>query len=73
MAGPALPTGSMGAHGDAWGLRALAPALRRVQWPPKFGPELPPRYDDTTDSMGFLQAYAAAMLAADGDDRVMGN
>ena len=41
----------------ARGLRALALALRQVQWPPKFKPEMPPRYNGATDPLAFLLAY----------------
>ena len=73
MAGAALPAGSTGAHSDAWGLRALAPALRQVQWPPKFKPEMPPHYDGTADLSAFLLAYEEAVLEAGGDDKTMAN
>ena len=62
MAGAALPAGSTGAHSDARGLRALAPALRQVQWPPKFKPEMPPHYDGMADPSAFLLAYEEAVL-----------
>ena len=51
----------------------MAPALRQVQWPRKFRPEMPPRYDGATDPMIFLLAYEEAVLRAGGDDRVMAN
>ena len=35
----------------------MAPALRQVQWPPKFKPEMPPRYNGATDPLAFLLAY----------------
>ena len=57
----------------ARGLRALAPALRRVRWPTKFKPEMPPRYDSTADPSDFLLAYDEAVLEAGGDDKVMAN
>ena len=55
------------------GLRALTPALRQVQWPHKFRPEMPPRYDDAANPLTFLLAYEAAILEAGGDDKVMAN
>ena len=73
MAGAALPAGFTGAYSDAWGLRALDPALRQVQWPPKFKPEIPPRYDGAADPSAFLLAYEEAVLKAGGDDKVMAN
>ena len=51
----------------------MAPALRQVQWPRKFRPETPPRYDGMTDLVIFLLAYEEAVLRAGGDDRVMAN
>ena len=49
MAGALLPTPTTGDEDGARGLRALAPTLRRVRWPPKFKPEMPPRYDGAVD------------------------
>ena len=51
----------------------MAPALRQVQWPHKFKPEMPPRYTGATDPLAFLLAYEEAVLKAGGDDRVMDN
>ena len=51
----------------------MDPALRQVQWPRKFRPEMSPRYDGATDPMIFLLAYEEAVLRAGGDDRVMAN
>ena len=51
----------------------MAPALRQVQWPNKFKPDMPPRYDDAADQLAFLLAYEEAVLKAGGDDRVMAN
>ena len=51
----------------------MAPALRQVQWPHKFKPEMPPRYDGATDPLAFLLAYEEAVLKAGGDDKVMAN
>ena len=73
MESTASPTGSTGVHGGAAGLRAFTPALRQVQWPPKFRPEMPPRYDGAVDPTGFLQAYEEAVWVADGDDKVIAN
>ena len=73
MAGapPSAPAG--GVDDGARGLRALAPALRQVQWPPKFKSEMPPRYDGAADLTTFLLAYEEAVLEAGGDDKVMAN
>ena len=51
----------------------MAPALRQVQWPNKFKPEMPPRYNGTADPLAFLLAYEEAVIKAGGDDRVMAN
>ena len=69
----APPAGSTGAYGGARGLRALAPALRRVKWPPKFKLEVLPRCDGAVDPLAFLLAYEEAVLEAGGDDKVMAN
>ena len=37
------------------GCRAFTPELRSVAWPGKFKPDLPLRYDGTTDPAEFLQ------------------
>src|SRR4051812_48805370 len=73
MAGVAPPTGSTDAHDGARGLKAFTPAFRRVQWPPKFKPEMPPCYDGAADPSAFLLAYEEAVLKAGGDDKVMAN
>ena len=52
---------------------ALAPTLWRVQWPPKFKPEMLPRYDGAADPSAFLLVYEEAVLEAGGDDKVMAN
>ena len=57
-------TGSTGALRSAGGLRAFTPSLRRVQWPHKFKPEMPPRYDGAADPVAFLLAYEEAVLEA---------
>ena len=51
----------------------MAPALGQVQWPPKFKPEMPPRYDGAVDPSAFLLAYEGAVMKAGGDDKVMAN
>ena len=51
----------------------MAPALRQVQWSPKFKPDMPPRYNGATDPLVFLLAYEEAVLKAGGDNRVMAN
>ena len=47
--------------------------LRRVVWPVKFKPDLPPRYDGKNNPLEFLQLYTLAIQAAGGDDKVMIN
>ena len=64
MAGVTLPAATTDMSGEARGLRALAPALRQVQWPPKFKPEMPSRYDGAADPSAFLLAYEEAVLKA---------
>ena len=39
----------------------MTPALRQVQWSHKFKPEMPPRYNSTTDPLVFLLASTAAI------------
>lgn len=73
MVGTAPPTGPTDARDDAMGLTALTPALRQVQWPRKFRPEMPPRYDGAVDPSAFLVAYEEAVLEAGGNDKVMAN
>ena len=42
----------------------MTPALRQVQWPPKFKPGMPPRYDGAADPSAFLLAFEEAVLKA---------
>ena len=55
------------------GCRAFTAELRSVDWPDKFKPDLPPRYDGTADPVEFLQLYELGIEAANGDKKVMGN
>ena len=73
MAGAAPPAPAVDTGAGTRGLRALAPALRQVQWPNKFKPDMPPRYDGAADPLAFLLAYEEVVLKAGGDDRVMAN
>ena len=66
MAGALPPTPTVSVDNGARGLRALAPALWWVQWPPQFKPEMPPCYDDAVDPSAFLLAYEEAVLKARG-------
>ena len=52
---------------------AFTRSLRRVVWPVKFRPDLPPRYDGKNNPLEFLQLYTLAIQAAGGDDKVMAN
>ena len=47
--------------------------LRRVDWPMKFRPDLPKKYDGTIDPEEFLQIYTTAIQAARGGPQVMAN
>ena len=58
---------------EAPGLRCFSLFLWQVQWPPKFRPEMPPRYDGATDPAPFLHAYEEAVWAASGDIKVKAN
>ena len=73
MAGAPPSTSATDVGSRASGYRALAPALRRVRWPTKFKPEMPPRYDGAADPSAFLLTYEEAVLKAGGDDKVMAN
>ena len=55
------------------GWRAFTPELRSVAWPGKFKPDLPPRYDGTSDPPEFLQLYELSVEAANSDEKVMAN
>ena len=55
------------------GCRAFTPELRSVAWPGKFKPDLPPRYDDTSDPAEFLPLYEPSIEVANGDEKVMAN
>src|SRR3954462_3369834 len=55
------------------GCRAYTTELRSVAWPGKFKPDLPSRYDGTTDPAEFLQVYELGIEAASGDQKVMAN
>ena len=73
MAGAPPSTTVADIDSGASGYRGLAPALRRVRWPTKFKPEMPPHYDDAADQTPFLLAYEEAVLEAGGDDKIMAN
>ena len=60
MAGAPPPTSAADTSSRESRYRALAPALRRVQWPTKFKPEMPPCYDGAADLALFLVAYEEA-------------
>ena len=52
---------------------AFTRSLRRIVWPVKFKPDLPPRYDGKNNPLEFLQLYTLAIQATGGDDKVMAN
>jgi hypothetical protein len=53
------------------GYAALADHLRAATWPPKFRPQLPEKYDGTSNPSEFLQVYVTAITAAGGNTAVM--
>jgi hypothetical protein len=53
------------------GCAMLANHLYAATWPSKFRPQLPEKYDGTTNSSEFLQVYVTAITAAGGDTTVM--
>ena len=53
--------------------RPFTPELRNIVWPGKFKPDLPPRYDGTTNPAEFLHLYELSIEAANGDGKVMAN
>jgi len=54
----------IGPHGAA--CRAFPTDLRGVNWPIKFRPDIPEKYDDTIYTEEFLQIYTTAIQAAGG-------
>ena len=73
-----MPTGNSTTSDDDtgpyWaGCRAFTANLGRVNWPTKFRPDLPGKYDDTIDPEEFLQIYTTAIQAAGGGPQVMAN
>jgi hypothetical protein len=53
------------------GCAALADHLRAATWPPKFRPQLPEKYDGTTNPSEFLQVYVTAITAVGGNTAMM--
>jgi hypothetical protein len=53
------------------GCTTLAYHLRTATWPPKFRPQLPEKYDGTSNPSEFLQVYVTAITAAGGNTTVM--
>jgi hypothetical protein len=53
------------------GCAALADHLCAATWPPKFRPQLPEKYDGTTNPSEFLQVYVTAITEASGNTAVM--
>jgi hypothetical protein len=71
---PQTPTGARiqaGVPLAGVGCAALADHLRAVTWPSKFRPQLPEKYDGTSNPLEFLQVYVTAITAAGGDTTVM--
>ena len=52
---------------------AFTQELRDAAWPPRFSPEMPPRFDGTTNPSEFLTLYTLAITAARGDSKVAAN
>jgi hypothetical protein len=78
QASSGLPTGDGTASDDnigpyGAGCRAFTANLRRVNWPTKFRPDLPEKYDGIIDLEEFLQIYTTAIQAAGGGPQVMAN
>ena len=78
QASSGLPTGNATTSDDDIGpyeasYRAFTASLRRVNWPTKFRPDLPEKYDGTIDPEEFLQIYTTAIQAAGGCPQVMAN
>ena len=53
------------------GCAALADHLRATTWPSKFRPNLPKKYDGTSNPSEFLRVYVTTITAAGGDTAVM--
>jgi hypothetical protein len=71
---PQTPTGARiqtGVPLAGVGCVALADHLRAVTWPSKFRPQLPEKYDGTTNPSEFLQVYVTAITAVGGDTTIM--
>ena len=58
---------------SAAGCQAFTLELRRVVWPGKFKPDLPPCYDGTSNPAEFLQLYKLSIEAVNGDEKLMAN
>jgi hypothetical protein len=71
---PQTPTGARiqaGVPLAGVGCAALVDHLRATNWPFKFRPHLPEKYDGTSNPSEFLQVYITAITAAGGDTAVM--
>ena len=44
-----------------------------MTWPGRFKPDVPVKYDGTTNPMEFLQVYSTAVQAVGGGEKVMAN
>lgn len=66
-----IPSHDVSAFGT--GCQLFTPELRQVTWPPRFKPELPPRYDGITNPIEFLQLYTTRIEATGSGADVMVN
>ena len=55
------------------GCRAFTTEVHSIVRLSKFKPDLPPRYDGTTDPAEFLQLYEVSIEAANADEKIMAN
>ena len=55
------------------GCLAFTKSLRRVVWPARFKPDIPAKYDGSSDPGEFLQIYTVGVEAAGGDQRILAN
>jgi hypothetical protein len=53
------------------GCATLVDHLRVATWPPKFRPQLPEKYDGTSNPSEFLQVYVTAITTAGGNTAMM--
>ena len=73
-----MPAGTVATFDDnigpyGAGCRVFIADLRRVDWPTKFRPDLPKKYNGTINPEEFLQIYTTAIKAAGGGQQVIAN